>query len=117
MQIVINTRGTRLHKDGERFLIQAGEKKLSLSAQKIQSIVLATAATITTDTIGLAVANNIDIIFLDKFGDPISLRIWPRRLGSTAAIRSASARNRRRAEYSHANQARPCGRATMTRVA
>jgi len=68
MQIVINTRGTRLHKVGKRLLIQAGEKKLALSAPEIQSIMLAAAATISTDAIGLTVAANIDIIFLDKSG-------------------------------------------------
>jgi hypothetical protein len=59
MQLVINTHGTRLHKEGERFLIQAGEKNLAVSAQKIQSIVLAMAATITSGAIGLAVAYDI----------------------------------------------------------
>jgi hypothetical protein len=45
MQVVINTHGTLLHREGEGFLIQAGAKQLALSGQKIQSIVLATAAT------------------------------------------------------------------------
>jgi CRISPR-associated protein Cas1 len=36
--------------------------------------------------VALATQNNIDIVFLDKFGDPIA-RVWPPRMGSTAAIR------------------------------
>ena len=47
---------------------------------------IATAAYITTDAIKLAMDNNIDIIFLNEFGDPYA-RIWHSKLGSTVAIR------------------------------
>lgn len=47
---------------------------------------ITTAAYITTDAIKLAIDNNIDIIFLDEFGDPFG-RVWHSKLGSTTLIR------------------------------
>jgi CRISPR-associated protein Cas1 len=86
MQLVINTFGASLRKQGERFLIQAGEKKLAVSAHKVQSILITTGAHLSTDAIALASANNIDLVFLDRHGDPYA-RVWQTKMGSTAAIR------------------------------
>jgi CRISPR-associated protein Cas1 len=47
---------------------------------------ITTAAYITTDAIKMAMDYNIDIIFLDKFGDPYG-RVWHSKLGSTTLIR------------------------------
>ena len=44
MQLVINSYGASLRKEGDRFLIQAGEKNLSVSAHKVQSILITTGA-------------------------------------------------------------------------
>ncbi len=52
----------------------------------MDSILITTSATITTDAIKFAVENNIDIVFLDNFGDPYG-RIWHSKLGSTTYIR------------------------------
>ena len=86
MQLVINTFGASLRKDGERFVVRAGHKTLAVSAHKVRSILLTTAVNLTTDAIELAIANNIDLVFLDKYGDPFA-RAWQTRMGSTAAIR------------------------------
>ena len=86
MQLVINTFGASLRKEGDRFLVQAGDKRLAVSAHKVQSILIATAAHLSTDAIELAIAHNIDLVFLSKFGDPYA-RIWQTKMGSTAAIR------------------------------
>ena len=86
MQLVINTFGASLKRKGDRFVIRAGPNKLAVSAQKVQSILVTTAVYLSSDAIVLAVAHNIDIVFLDKFGDPYA-RVWPPRMGSTAAIR------------------------------
>jgi CRISPR-associated protein Cas1 len=83
---VINTFGARLRKEGERFLVQAGDKKLAVSAHKVQSILLATGAVLSTDAIELANQHNIDLVFLDRHGDPFA-RVWQTKMGSTAAIR------------------------------
>lgn len=86
MQLVINTFGASLRKEGERFVVRAGDKKLDVSAHKVRSILLTTAAHLSTDAIQLAVAHNIDLVFLDKHGDPYA-RVWQTKMGSTAAIR------------------------------
>jgi CRISPR-associated protein Cas1 len=86
MQLVINTRGAYLKKEKNCFLVRNGEETFEVSAAKVDSILITTAATITTDAIEFAVENNIDIIFLNHFGDPFG-RVWHSKLGSTTLIR------------------------------
>jgi len=86
MQIVINTRGSYLRKEHNCFLIKNDDRTFEVSAEKVDSILITTSATISTDAIEFAVANNIDIIFLNKYGDPYG-RIWHPKLGSTTLIR------------------------------
>jgi CRISPR-associated protein Cas1 len=86
VQLVINTFGASLRKEGERFVIRAGDKQLAVSAHKVRSILLATAAHLSTDAIQLAIAHNIDLVFLNKYGEPYA-RVWQTKMGSTAAIR------------------------------
>lgn len=86
MQLVINTRGSFLKKNYNCFLIKNEDKVFEISADKVESILITTSATITTDAIKFAVENNIDIVFLDYFGDPYG-RVWHSKLGSTTLIR------------------------------
>lgn len=86
MQLVVNTFGAVLRKQGDRFLIRAGDKELAVSAHKVQSILVATGVSLSSDVLQLAAAHNIDVVFLDRFGDPYG-RFWQNRMGSTAAIR------------------------------
>ena len=66
--------------------MKTDDKAFEVSANKVDSILITTAATITTDAVKFAVENNIDIVFLDHFGDPYG-RIWHSKLGSTTLIR------------------------------
>jgi len=86
MQLVINTRGAYLKKNKNVFLVKNDDKTFEVSANKVDSILITTSATITTDAIKFAVDNNIDIVFLDHFGDPYG-RVWHSKLGSTVQIR------------------------------
>lgn len=86
MQLVINTFGSYLRKQGEGFLVKNEDKVFEVSARKIDSILITTAAYISTDAIKLAMERNIDVIFLDEFGDPYG-RVWHSKLGSTTLIR------------------------------
>ena len=86
MQLVINTFGASLRKEGERFCVQTKEKKFQVSAMKVQSILITTGAHFSSDVVKLANEHNIDIIFLDRYGDPYA-RVWHAKMGSTAAIR------------------------------
>jgi CRISPR-associated protein Cas1 len=86
MQLVINTFGATLRKEGDRFVITAGSKILAISAHRVQSILISTAAFLSTDAVEFAATHNIDLVFLSKHGDPYG-RLWQSRMGGTAAIR------------------------------
>lgn len=86
MQLVINTHGSYLRKKEGNFLVKTDEQVFEVSAKKVQSIMITTSAYLSTDAIKLAMDNNIDVIFLDEFGDPFG-RVWHSKLGSTTLIR------------------------------
>ncbi len=86
MQLVVNTYGSYLQRQGDCFKIKRNDEVFEASVKKVSSIMITTGAYLTTDAIKLAVDHNIDIIFLDKFGDPYG-RVWHSKLGSTTLIR------------------------------
>src|SRR3990172_3765371 len=86
MQLVINSYGSYLQKNGDCFKVKKDDQVFEVSVKKVSSIMITTAAYITTDAIKLAMDHNIDIIFLDDFGDPYG-RVWHSKLGSTTLIR------------------------------
>ena len=86
MQLVLNTPGAYLSKKGECFQVKTGDEKNLVSCKKVQSILVTTGAAFSTDAIELAMQNNIDVIFLDRFGWPFG-RVWQSKLGSTTLIR------------------------------
>lgn len=83
---MINSHGSFLKKNHNCFLIKNEDKVFEVSADKVESILITTSATITTDAIKFAVESNIDIVFLDHFGNPYG-RVWHSKLGSTTLIR------------------------------
>ena len=86
MQLVINTYGSYLRKNGDCFLVKNEDKVFEVSVRKVDSIMITTSAYLSTDAIKFAIENNIDVIFLDEFGDPYG-RVWHSKLGSTVLIR------------------------------
>lgn len=86
MQLVINSYGSYLQKEGDCFKIKKDDQVFEVSVKKVTSILITTAAYITTDAIKMAMDHNIDIIFLDEFGDPYG-RVWHSKIGSTTLIR------------------------------
>src|SRR4030042_1223399 len=86
MQLVINTHGSYLRKKEGNFLVKNDDQTFGVSAKKVQTIMITTSAYLSTDAIKLAMDNNIDVIFLDEFGDPFG-RVWHSKLGSTTLIR------------------------------
>lgn len=75
-----------MKKQNNCFLVKNDDKVFEVSEKKVDSILITTSATITTDAIKFAVESNIDIIFLDNFGNPYG-RVWHSKLGSTTYIR------------------------------
>lgn len=86
MQLVINTPGAYLHRKDGVFRIKTQEQERDFSAHKVSSILISTAASLSTDAIKLAIEHNIDIIFLDKYGNPYG-RVWHCKPCSTTLIR------------------------------
>lgn len=86
MQLVINSPGTFITQKGGCFRLKNKDKVFDVSPVKVESIVLSSQAMISTQAVVQALENNIDIIFLDGYGDPMG-RIWFSKLGSTALIR------------------------------
>ena len=86
MQLVINTAGTALRVKDGLFQIAQGDRKQEVAPKKVGSIWITTAVMITTDALLLAIENNIDVVFLNRFGDPFG-RIWHDRPGSITTIR------------------------------
>ncbi|WDN88645.1 CRISP-associated protein Cas1 [Desulfosarcina sp. BuS5] len=86
MQLVINSAGTYITQKDGIFRLKNKDRSFDVSPQKVESIVVSNQAMITTQAIVAALENNIDIIFLDGYGDPIG-RVWFAKMGSTALIR------------------------------
>ena len=86
MQLVINTPGTFVTQKDECFRLKQKEKVFDISPLKVESIVISNQAMLSTQAVVLALEHNIDIIFLDGYGDPMG-RIWFSKMGSTALIR------------------------------
>lgn len=92
MQLVINSFGAYLRKQGDCFLVKNEDKTFEVSVRKVDSIMITTGAFLSTDAIKAAMDHNIDILFLNEHGDPYG-RVWHSKLGSTTLIR------RRQLEY------------------
>lgn len=88
MQLVLNTFGSSINKSGQMFEIFSDDTKHKISPKKISSILINPGINISSDAVELALHNNIDIIMLDKYGNPIG-RFWHARMGSTVRIRRA----------------------------
>ena len=82
MQLVINSFGSYLRRKDSNFLVKNEERTFEVSVKKVDSILITTSATLSTDAIKLAMDNNIDLIFLDDFGDPYG-RVWHSKLVRT----------------------------------
>jgi CRISPR-associated protein Cas1 len=86
MDLMINSPGSYLKKQNDMFEISSDDVKRKTSPKKIKSIIISTHVMLTSDAIKLAVENNIDILILNDFGDPVG-RFWHGKFGSTAFIR------------------------------
>ena len=86
MDLVINTWGSFIKKKNNCFLIKNKDGSTEISAEKVNTIIITNSTGISSDAIELALSKNIDIVFLDKFGNPYG-RVWHSKFGSTNLIR------------------------------
>lgn len=86
MELVLNTFGTSLSRESDGFLITYKDGKQRLPVVGIRSIQISRGAQITSDAVLLAIENEIEIVFMDKSGNPVG-RVWSPRYGSISTIR------------------------------
>jgi CRISPR-associated protein Cas1 len=86
MDLILNTYGTDLMvKDGIFKLVNENGNQ-SISPLKIDSILVATSITLTSNAIKLALEHDIEIQFIDNYGNSFG-KIWHLNYGSIANIR------------------------------
>jgi len=86
MNLTLVTEGSFLHVHDGMFEVQMDGRKQRISPQRVERILVAARLRLTSDVVLLALQNNIDVLFLDKFGDPVG-RVWLPVIGSTSRIR------------------------------
>jgi len=91
MQLVLNKYGISLSVRDGLFLIRHQDKEQKVPAEKVTSIILNKAASITTDVMFEAIEREIEILLLSKTGQPVG-RIWSNKYGSVSAIRKNQVR-------------------------
>ncbi len=75
MELVLNTYGVALSRDNEGFVIVHNDEKQRIPTVGIKSIQISKGAQITSDAVLLAIENEIEILFMDKSGNPMG-RVW-----------------------------------------
>ena len=86
MELVLNTFGTSLSRDNEGFVILSKDGKQRIPSEGISSIQIGRGAQITSDAVLLAIEREIEVLFMDKSGQPLG-RIWSPKYGSVSLIR------------------------------
>jgi CRISP-associated protein Cas1 len=86
MDLILNTFGTSLNRDNEGFVITHKDGKQRIPPDGIKSIQISKGAQITSDAVILAVEKEIEVLFMDRSGNPIG-RIWSPKYGSVSTIR------------------------------
>jgi CRISPR-associated protein Cas1 len=86
MELVLTTPGTYLNVKDGLIAISSDNKKTTISPAKVERILITTEAVLTTSLVQLTAENNIDLVILNRSGEPIG-RFWHSRFGSIATIR------------------------------
>lgn len=86
MDLILNSFGTSLNRDNECFVILHKDGKQRLSTDGITSIHISRGAQITSDAVLLAIEKEIEILFMNKSGEPVG-RVWSNKYGSVSTIR------------------------------
>ncbi len=86
MNLTLVTEGSFLHVKDRMIEVQVAGRKQRVSPQKVERILITTGLRLTSDLVLLALEHKIDILFLDRFGNPAG-RVWLPAIGSTGRIR------------------------------
>jgi CRISPR-associated protein Cas1 len=88
MELVLNTYGTSLQVEDGLFLVVNKDGKQTIDPGTVKSILINKGAKISSDAALLAIANEIDVLFIDATGKPGG-RLWSIKYGSISEIRRA----------------------------
>lgn len=86
MELVLQTFGTAISRDMGGFVITNKEGQRRIPTDQISSIQLGKGIQITSDAILLAVENEIEVLFVNRSGNPEG-RVWSPKYGSISTIR------------------------------
>ena len=86
MDVIINTYGTAVSRDAEGFVIENAEGCQRIPAEGLKSIQICRGAQISSDAVMLAIAKEIEVLFVGKGGDVFG-RVWSPNYGSISTIR------------------------------
>lgn len=86
MEIVLNTYGTSINRDNEAFVITNEMGRRRVPPDGISRIVAGKGVSITTDAMLLAIEHEIEILVVDRRGQPQGM-VWSHKYGSISTIR------------------------------
>ena len=86
MELILNTFGVTLNRDNECFVITTADGRQRIPPDGIKSIQVSRGAQVTSDAVMLAVEHEIEILFIDRSGNPVA-RVWSPKYGSISTIR------------------------------
>lgn len=86
MELILNTYGVTLSRENNWFVINTKDGKQRIPPEGIKAIQISRGAQLTSDAVLLAVENEIEILFMDRGGNPMA-RVWSPRYGSISTIR------------------------------
>lgn len=86
MELIINTFGTSLTRNGDGFVINGKDGSHRVPSESVSSILIGKGVQITSDAVMLAVEKEIEVLFVSKSGDPVG-RVWSPKYGSVSTIR------------------------------
>lgn len=86
MELILNTFGISLNRDNEGFVITSKDGRQRIPTSGITSIQISKGAQITSDAVLLAIEHEIQVLFMDRSGNPMG-RVWSPKYGSISLIR------------------------------
>lgn len=86
MHIVLNSYGSCIRRENDLFVISTAETEQKIHPADVRSISVSRGARISSDAVLLAIAHQIDVLFIDDLGMPQG-RVWSVRFGSISQIR------------------------------
>lgn len=98
MHVVLNSFGASIRQEDGLFAVTTSSGKQTLHPRDVQSITISKSARISSDAVLLAIANEIDVLFVDGTGAPKG-RVWSVKYGSVSDVR------RRQVEFMYSGNA------------